>query len=337
MVGLKVVLRLETSLEGDELASVVERLRGARIESVEVLKSSQKGTEKASKGDVKRGRTINKTLNIIKTSKGDIEEHKKGYRLTWCGATVSKKKISLIVGYISVRKKVKNESICEALGISDGGLRYALTVLVALDKVVLSRGVTEYVVGASDVDSPGEGQHKKFANHNEKKRVIYGCATDGETLTRDQLADRVRGLGYDVDAKGMGMYIYHHMLHQYFTRENIKGVNYYTKIPGAMEKGARGSSKKKKKGEDPIPVEDEGKPSEAPRFGEKRGSISRQEIYTKPGYVHVDREGNVECPEQGFKKVPFDGNCENKDGIPGRICGSFFFKKGKDVRCNAAD
>ncbi|RLF61357.1 MAG: hypothetical protein DRN25_00510 [Thermoplasmata archaeon] len=67
----------------------------------------------------------------------------------------------------------------------------------------------------------------KFKNTPHKIKVILNAFRDGEKLTGDEIARRIRKMGYKVDPAHIKMFIYYHMLHKYLKKEVIRGVNYY--------------------------------------------------------------------------------------------------------------
>lgn len=70
----------------------------------------------------------------------------------------------------------------------------------------------------------------KFGNTARKVNAILDVLRRGEKLSGEEIAERIKGMGYRVNEGNLKMFIYYNMLHKYLQKEQIKGVNRYSLI-----------------------------------------------------------------------------------------------------------
>lgn len=68
---------------------------------------------------------------------------------------------------------------------------------------------------------------RKFGNTARKARSILEVVREGENVTAQVIADRLRALGYRVKEGHISMFIHYYMLHKHFERVRVKGINHY--------------------------------------------------------------------------------------------------------------
>jgi hypothetical protein len=71
---------------------------------------------------------------------------------------------------------------------------------------------------------------KKFGNTAHKVNAILQTFGEGEKLSGNQIAERLKRYGFRVNEANIKMFIYHNMIYKHLRKENINGVNHYTLI-----------------------------------------------------------------------------------------------------------
>lgn len=70
----------------------------------------------------------------------------------------------------------------------------------------------------------------KFSNTARKINAILNVLRRGEKLSGEEIAERIKSMGYRVNEGNLKMFIYYNMLHKYLQKEQIKGVNHYSLV-----------------------------------------------------------------------------------------------------------
>ncbi|RLG40014.1 MAG: hypothetical protein DRO01_04715 [Thermoproteota archaeon] len=64
-----------------------------------------------------------------------------------------------------------------------------------------------------------DGLVKKFKNKAHKTKVVLSVFNRGEKLTAQEIARRLRRLGYDINPRHLAMFIFYEMQHKYIRVE----------------------------------------------------------------------------------------------------------------------
>lgn len=68
---------------------------------------------------------------------------------------------------------------------------------------------------------------KKFGNTAKKISAVLDVIGKGERLRVQDIAARLRNIGYRIEEGQLSMFIYYYMLYKHLQRERANGVNYY--------------------------------------------------------------------------------------------------------------
>lgn len=71
---------------------------------------------------------------------------------------------------------------------------------------------------------------RKFYNNTHKVKAILSVFNGNEKLEGDEIAERLKERGYDVNTRNIKMFIYYNMLHKHLRKEPRSDKNHYYPI-----------------------------------------------------------------------------------------------------------